>query len=126
LRCSAPPGTAIGIASTYTQIGLVLLLPCRERDSDRQWRWSCARRPAHQDAAVEAARKRFRPIIMTSFAFILGVVPLVLAKGGAAARASIGIAFSGMLPRPVWRCCSCPPSSSSCNGGRSVTKAYGC
>jgi HAE1 family hydrophobic/amphiphilic exporter-1 len=51
------------------------------------------------DAAVEAARKRFRPIVMTSFAFILGVVPLVLARGaGANARASIGIAvFSGML-----------------------------
>jgi HAE1 family hydrophobic/amphiphilic exporter-1 len=51
------------------------------------------------EAAVEAARKRFRPIVMTSFAFILGVVPLVLARGaGANARASIGIAvFSGML-----------------------------
>jgi HAE1 family hydrophobic/amphiphilic exporter-1 len=51
------------------------------------------------DAAVEAARLRFRPIIMTSFAFILGVVPLVVATGaGANARRSIGIAvFSGML-----------------------------
>jgi HAE1 family hydrophobic/amphiphilic exporter-1 len=48
---------------------------------------------------VEAARLRFRPILMTSFAFILGVLPLVLATGaGAAARKSIGIAvFSGML-----------------------------
>ena len=51
------------------------------------------------EAAVEAARVRFRPILMTSFAFILGVVPLVLATGaGANARRSIGIAvFSGML-----------------------------
>jgi HAE1 family hydrophobic/amphiphilic exporter-1 len=51
------------------------------------------------EAAVEAARMRFRPILMTSFAFILGVVPLVLATGaGASARKSIGIAvFSGML-----------------------------
>ena len=51
------------------------------------------------DAAVEAAESPFRPIVMTSFAFILGVLPLVLAKGaGASARASIGIAvFSGML-----------------------------
>ena len=51
------------------------------------------------EAAVEAARMRLRPIIMTSFAFILGVVPLVLATGaGASARKSIGIAvFSGML-----------------------------
>jgi hydrophobic/amphiphilic exporter-1 (mainly G- bacteria), HAE1 family len=51
------------------------------------------------DAAVEAARERFRPIVMTSFAFILGVVPLVLATGaGASARKSIGITvFSGMI-----------------------------
>ncbi|MCK9911461.1 efflux RND transporter permease subunit, partial [Microbacteriaceae bacterium K1510] len=45
------------------------------------------------EAAVEAARSRFRPILMTSFAFILGVVPLVLASGsGANAQKSIGIA----------------------------------
>src|SRR5207344_3289048 len=51
------------------------------------------------DAAVAAARARFRPILMTSFAFILGVVPLVLATGaGASARKSIGITvFSGMI-----------------------------
>jgi HAE1 family hydrophobic/amphiphilic exporter-1 len=50
------------------------------------------------EAAVEAARARFRPILMTSFAFILGVVPLVLASGaGASARKSIGITvFTGM------------------------------
>ncbi|MGH6849376.1 MAG: efflux RND transporter permease subunit, partial [Methylocella sp.] len=50
-------------------------------------------------AAVEAARLRFRPIIMTSFAFILGVLPLVVATGaGAASRRAIGVAvFSGMI-----------------------------
>jgi multidrug efflux pump subunit AcrB len=52
-----------------------------------------------QDAALEAARARFRPILMTSFAFILGVAPLVLASGaGASARVSIGITvFTGMI-----------------------------
>jgi multidrug efflux pump len=51
------------------------------------------------DAAVEACRLRLRPIIMTAFAFILGVVPLVLAEGaGAEMRRSLGVAvFSGML-----------------------------
>ena len=51
------------------------------------------------DAAVEAAQVRFRPILMTSFVFILGVMPLLLASGaGAAARKSLGIAVaSGML-----------------------------
>jgi HAE1 family hydrophobic/amphiphilic exporter-1 len=51
------------------------------------------------DAAVAAARTRLRPILMTSFAFILGVVPLVIAEGpGAEMRQSLGTAvFSGML-----------------------------
>ena len=51
------------------------------------------------EAAVEASRTRFRPILMTSFAFILGVAPLVTASGaGASARASLGLAvFSGMI-----------------------------
>ena len=54
---------------------------------------------AIEKAAVEAARNRFRPILMTSFAFILGVVPLVLGSGaGASAQKSIGIAvLTGML-----------------------------
>ena len=51
------------------------------------------------DAASEAARLRLRPILMTSFAFILGVVPLVIAQGaGAEMRQSLGVTvFSGML-----------------------------
>src|SRR5208283_140089 len=51
------------------------------------------------EAAVQASRMRSRPILMTSFSFILGVVPLVLAKGaGAEMRYALGIAvFSGML-----------------------------
>ena len=51
------------------------------------------------DAAVQSARTRLRPILMTSFAFILGVVPLVIATGaGAEMRQSLGTAvFSGMV-----------------------------
>ena len=51
------------------------------------------------DAAVEAARLRLRPILMTSLAFILGVVPLVLARGaGQAGRHSVGTTvFGGMI-----------------------------
>ncbi|MGH8212816.1 MAG: efflux RND transporter permease subunit, partial [Rhodanobacteraceae bacterium] len=48
------------------------------------------------DAVVEAARLRFRPILMTSFAFILGVMPLVLSTGaGANARHAIGTGVVG-------------------------------
>ena len=55
------------------------------------------------EAAVEAARLRFRPIVMTSFAFILGVLPLVFAHGaGAASRQSLGTAVcGGMLTSTV-------------------------
>lgn len=52
-----------------------------------------------REAVVEASELRLRPIVMTSFAFILGVVPLVLAEGaGAEMRATLGVAvFSGMI-----------------------------
>ena len=73
---------------------------CQECHPDRR----ICPRPALEgkdivEAAREAARARFRPILMTSFAFILGVVPLVFAEGaGANARKSIGITvFTGML-----------------------------
>jgi HAE1 family hydrophobic/amphiphilic exporter-1 len=56
-----------------------------------------------REAAVQAARMRFRPIIMTSFAFILGMLPLVFATGaGAASRQSLGTAvFGGMITATV-------------------------
>jgi HAE1 family hydrophobic/amphiphilic exporter-1 len=54
---------------------------------------------ARVEAAIAAAKTRLRPILMTSLAFILGVLPLVIATGaGAEMRQSLGIAvFSGML-----------------------------
>ncbi len=55
------------------------------------------------DAAMEAARQRFRPILMTAFSFILGVLPLLVASGaGAEARKVMGVTvFSGMLVATV-------------------------
>jgi hydrophobic/amphiphilic exporter-1 (mainly G- bacteria), HAE1 family len=86
----------------YVQIGLVLLIALSAKNAiliievAREWR---ARGEPIIACAVAAARARFRPILMTSFAFILGVMPLVFATGaGASARQSIGITvFSGML-----------------------------
>jgi HAE1 family hydrophobic/amphiphilic exporter-1 len=86
----------------YTQIGIVLLIALSAKNAilivefARELR---AEGKSLQEAAIEAARERFRPILMTSFAFILGVLPLVLATGaGANARASIGITvFTGMI-----------------------------
>jgi multidrug efflux pump len=53
----------------------------------------------HLDAAIEACRLRLRPIIMTSLAFIMGVVPLIFSSGaGSEMRHAMGVAvFSGML-----------------------------
>src|SRR5204862_3914142 len=87
----------------YTQIGLMLLIALGAKNAilivevAREARLHDGKPIA--EAAVEAARTRFRPILMTSFAFILGVLPLVTATGaGASARVSLGITvFSGML-----------------------------
>jgi HAE1 family hydrophobic/amphiphilic exporter-1 len=86
----------------YTQIGIVLLIALSAKNAILIVEFARELRAGGKsvvDAAIEAARARFRPIVMTSFAFILGVLPLVLATGaGANARASIGIAvFTGML-----------------------------
>ncbi len=87
----------------YTQIGLILLIALSAKNAILIVEVALELhvrdgRPL-LESAVEAARARFRPILMTSFAFILGVVPLVIASGaGASARKSIGITvFSGML-----------------------------
>ena len=86
----------------YVQIGLVLLMALSAKNAilivelARELRADGRPIP---DAALEGARARFRPIVMTSFAFILGVTPLVFASGaGASARMSIGITvFTGMI-----------------------------
>lgn len=93
---------ALGIENDlYTQIGIVLLIALSAKNAILIVEFG---RELHEggkgllESAVEAARPRFRPILMTSFAFILGVLPLVLASvAGANARASIGITvFTGM------------------------------
>jgi HAE1 family hydrophobic/amphiphilic exporter-1 len=96
--------TSLGLSNNlYTQIGLVLLIALSAKNAILIVEVARERRmlqgvPIVQ-AAVDAARARFRPILMTSFAFILGVVPLVTATGaGASARASLGLAvLSGMI-----------------------------
>jgi HAE1 family hydrophobic/amphiphilic exporter-1 len=87
----------------YTQIGIILLIALSAKNAilivevAREHRVRDGK--PILESALDAARARFRPILMTSFAFILGVTPLVIASGaGASARKSIGITvFSGML-----------------------------
>ena len=95
---------AVGLPNNlYTQIGLMLLIALSAKNAilivevAREARLIDGK-PIHE-AALEAAVTRLRPILMTSFAFILGVLPLVTATGaGAAARVSLGLCvFSGMI-----------------------------
>ncbi|MCL4503302.1 MAG: efflux RND transporter permease subunit, partial [Deltaproteobacteria bacterium] len=86
----------------YTQVGLVLMIALASKNAILIVEYA---RELHADglsiteAAIEATRRRFRPIVMTSFAFILGVVPLLTAGGaGAASQRAIGtVVFGGML-----------------------------
>jgi hydrophobic/amphiphilic exporter-1 (mainly G- bacteria), HAE1 family len=86
----------------YVQIGLILLLALSAKNAILIVEMARELRASGKsiiESATGAARSRFRPILMTSFAFILGVAPLVFATGaGASARRSIGITvFSGMI-----------------------------
>lgn len=101
-------GVVIGVMimnlpiSVYTQIGVVLLIALAAKNAilivefARDYR---AAGKSIEESAIEGGRVRLRPILMTSFAFILGTLPLVISTGaGAASRISLGIAvFAGML-----------------------------
>jgi multidrug efflux pump len=85
-----------------TQIGFVVLIGLASKNAILIVEFAKQREDAGEDrfnAVTRAAQLRLRPILMTSFAFILGVVPLVLATGpGAEMRRSLGTAvFSGMI-----------------------------
>ena len=86
----------------YTQIGIVTLIGLSAKNAILIVEFAKERRDhgdAVRHAATEAARLRLRPILMTSFAFILGVLPLVIATGASSgARRALGTAvFSGMI-----------------------------
>ena len=98
-------GTVVAVSvrgmdnNIYTQIGIVLIIALASKNAILIVEFARELRQhgrSINDAAIEAAKLRFRPILMTSFAFILGIVPLVNATGaGAASRQALGTAVMG-------------------------------
>jgi HAE1 family hydrophobic/amphiphilic exporter-1 len=90
----------------YVQVGLIMLVGLAAKNAILIVEFAKAEHEKGKppvEAAAEAARLRFRPILMTAFAFIMGVIPLMLASGsGAASRAVMGTAvFFGMAVATV-------------------------
>ncbi len=101
------------VNNVFAQIGLIMLIGLAAKNAILIVEFARMQQEQGKEvvqAALEAAKLRFRPILMTSFAFILGVLPLLTASGaGAEARKVMGMTvFSGMLVATMVGVCLVP------------------
>ena len=93
-----PLNLGLGTLNIYTQVGLITLIGLITKHGILMVEFANQQREhgmSKREAIVEAARVRLRPILMTTAAMVLGVVPLIIASGaGAAARFSIGLVIA--------------------------------
>jgi HAE1 family hydrophobic/amphiphilic exporter-1 len=94
------------VNNVFAQIGLVMLIGLNAKNAIlivEFAKMKLEEGASVMDAAIEGAKLRFRPILMTSFAFILGVIPLITASGaGSESRKVMGMAvFSGMITATI-------------------------
>jgi multidrug efflux pump len=98
-----PLNLGLGTLNIYTQVGLITLIGLITKHGILMVEFANQQREEHglsrRDAIIASAKTRLRPILMTTAAMALGVVPLIIAQGaGAAARYSMGLViFSGIL-----------------------------
>ena len=94
-----PLNLGLGTLNIYTQVGLITLIGLITKHGILMVEFANQQREQHglskREAIVEAAKVRLRPILMTTAAMVLGVVPLIIATGaGAAARFSMGLVIA--------------------------------